>query len=72
MTPHDFHQMTGLWFDGALTNLEGLSGMQLGVKLLRRRCLMDTIRYFDIKMDFQPLLQVTPENCARMARAFLL
>ena len=33
---------------------------------------MDTIRYFDIKMDFRPLLQVTPENCARMARAFLL
>ena len=52
MTPHDFHQMTGLWFDGALTNLEGLSSMQLGVKLLRRRCLMDTIHYFDIKMDF--------------------
>ena len=34
--------------------------------------MIDTIRYFDIKMDHKPLPQVTFEDCAQMARAFLL
>ena len=33
---------------------------------------MDTICYYDIEMDYRPLLQVTHNYCAQMARAFLL
>lgn len=32
---------------------------------------METIRYTDIEMDYMRLPQVTPTDCARMARAFL-
>ena len=55
VTTHDFHRMTDLWYDGALINLEDESGMQLGIKLLGRRYSTDTIRYFDIETDYQPL-----------------
>ena len=33
---------------------------------------MDTIHYYDIEMDYEPLPQVMPNDCAWMAKAFLL
>ena len=72
VTPHNFHRMTSLRWDGTLINLGGASGVQLGIELLRRRYLMDTIRYYDIEMDYRPLPQVTHNYYAQMARAFLL
>ena len=55
VTPHDFHHMIGLRCNGALINLEGKSGTQLGIDLLERRYNPDTIHYFDIEMDYKPL-----------------
>lgn len=55
VTPHDFHYMTSLRCDGVLINLEGESGTQLGIDFLRRRYTTNTIRYFNIKMDYKPL-----------------
>ena len=55
MTPYDFHRMTGLRCDGALINLEGKSGTQLGIDLLERRYTIKKICYFDIKTDYRPL-----------------
>ena len=62
MTPHDFHRMIGLRCDGTLINLGGVSGVQLGIDLLKRRYSMDTIRYYDIKTDYRPFLQVTVDT----------
>ena len=72
MTPHNFHNMTGLRCDEAFINLEGESGIRLGIDLLGRRYSNETIQYFDIKVDYKPLPQVTAENCAKMAKAILL
>ena len=33
---------------------------------------MDTIRYYDIETNYRLLPQVTPDDCAWMAMAFLL
>ena len=46
--------------------------MQLGTKLLERRYLTNTIRYYDIERDYRPLPQVTHNDYVRMARALLL
>ena len=72
MTPHDFHRMTDLRADGSIINLEGESGVQLGVDLLGHRYLSGHIHYFDLERDYRSLSQVAPDDCARMARAFLL
>lgn len=72
MTPYDFHQMTGLKCDVALINLKGEFGMYLGTQFLGQRYLMDTICYFNIETDYQPLLQETFGDCAQIARVFLL
>ena len=72
MTPHDFHCMTSLRCDGALINLEGVLGTQLGIDLLGRRYTVKTIHYFNIKADYRPFLEVIVDNWAKMARAFLL
>ena len=72
MTPHDFHYMTSLRCDEALINLEGVLGTQLGIDLLGRRYTVKTIHYFNIKADYRPFLEVTVDNWAKMARAFLL
>ena len=72
MTPHDFHHMTSLRCNGALINLEGESGTQLGIDLLGRRYTIKTILYFNIKVDYKPFLEVTTDDWAKMARAFLL
>ena len=56
VTPHDFHYMTSVRCDRALINLEGESGIQLGIEFFGRRYTNDTIRYFNIKMDYMLLL----------------
>ena len=70
VTPYDFHRMTSLRCDGQLINLEGESGIQLGIDLLRRRFTTDTIRYPDIKVDYTLLPQMKANDCAKMARTF--
>ena len=70
VTPYDFHCMTSLRCDGQLINLEGESGIQLGIDLLRRRFTTDTIRYPDIKVDYTLLPQMKANDCAKMARTF--
>ena len=72
MTLCDFHHMTGLKCDGDIINLEGNSGTRLAINLLERSYSTDMIHYFDIKADYRPLPQETAEDCAQMARAFLL
>ena len=47
--------MTDLRCDGALINLGGESGIQLGIDLLGRRYTTKMIRYFDIEVDYMPL-----------------
>ena len=44
--------MTGLRFDGALINLEGESGIQLGPKLLGRSYAIEMIYYIDLEANF--------------------
>lgn len=70
VTPYDFHRMTDLRYDEALTNLEGESSIQLGIDLLRRRYITDLICYLDVKVDYTLLPQVKANNCAKMARTF--
>jgi len=72
VSPHDFHRMFGLRCDGTIINLRGASSVDIGIELLRRRYSMDTIRYYDTKMEYRPLSSLTPDDCAQMARAFLL
>ena len=72
LTPYDFHRMTVLRCDGALINLEGEWGKQLGIDLFRRRYTTQMICYFDIKVDYRPLLQVTADDYAKMDEPFLL
>lgn len=72
MTPNDFHQMIGLQCDGPIINLEGESGIQLGIDLLGKRHTTETICYFDLEIDHKLLPQEMPEDCNRMARAFFL
>ena len=72
ITPHDFHCMTSLQFDGVLISLEGKSGTRLGLKLLERRYAMETIRYINLKADFMRCPQATAEEYSRMARVILL
>ena len=55
VTPCDFHHMIGLRCDGAIINLEGESGTQLGIDLLERRYSMNMICFFDIKVDYRLL-----------------
>ena len=72
VTPHDFHQKTGLRSDGPIINLENESGIQLGIDLLGCRYSSEHIHYFDLENDYRPPSLVTLDDCARMARAFLL
>ena len=64
--------MTGLRCDGAIINLEVKLGTRLVIDLLKRRYSLDTIRYFNIEVDYRPLPQETAMDYARMARAFLI
>ena len=71
-TSHDFHWMMGFRFDGPFINLEDEPGIQLGVDLLGCKYLSESIRYFDLEVDYRPCSQVMPDNCARIAKALLL
>ena len=64
--------MIGLRCDGTFINLGGALGVQLGIDLLERRYSMDTIHYYDIETDYRRLPQVTHDDCAQMAMAFLM
>ena len=55
MTPYDFHRMIGLSFEGAIINLDVVSGVQLGLDMLGRKYPTETIRYFDLVLDFMLL-----------------
>ena len=72
VTPFDFFCMTDLNFEGAIISLDGVSGMQLGINMLGRKYSTETIRYFDLVLDYMFLPQRTMEECVRMAKAFLL
>ena len=72
VTSHDFHQIMGLRFDGPFIDLEDESGIQLGVDLLGHKYLSESICYFDLEADYRPCSQVMPDDCARIAKAFLL
>ena len=52
ITPHDFHHMTGLQFDGVSINLENELGVRLRTELLGRRNATKTIHYTNLKADF--------------------
>ena len=46
VTPYNFYCMTGLNFEGAIINLDGLSNIQLGLDMLGRKYSTKTIHYF--------------------------
>ena len=52
ITPHNFHRMTGLRFDGVLIGLEDELGIRLGIDLLERRYAIEMIRYTDLEANF--------------------
>ena len=64
--------MTGLSFEGTFTNLDGVSGIQLGLDMQGRKYSIETIHYFELVSDYMFLPQRTMEEHVRMARAFLL
>jgi len=72
VTPYDFYRITSLSFKGAIINLDGVSGVQLGIDMLGRKYSIETICYFDMVTDYMFLPQRTMEECVRMAKAFLL
>ena len=72
ISPHDFHCMSGLWFDGVSISLEDKLAVRLGVDLLGRRYAIETIRYNDLEANFMHCPQGMAEECLWMARAFLL
>ena len=57
VTPYDFHHMTGLNFEGAIINLDGVSSIQLGLDMLGRKYSTETIHYFDLVLDYMILPQ---------------
>ena len=72
ITPHDFHRMTSLKFDGASISLEDKSDTRLGPKLFGMRYTIETICYIDLKADFMYHPQGMAEECTRMAKVLLL
>ena len=72
MTPYDFYHMTGLSFEVAIINLDGVLGIKLGLDMLGRKYSTETIRYFDLVLDYMLLPQRTIEERIWMAKAFLL
>ena len=55
MTPHDFHQMISLRSHRPIINLEGESGIQVGIDLLGLAYFSEHVRYYDLEVDFKPL-----------------
>ena len=72
ITPHDFHCMIGLQFEGVPISLEDELGTWLGAELLGRRYAMETIYYTDLEVDFMHHPQGMAEEFTWMARVFLL
>ena len=72
VTPYDFFLMTSLSFEGAIISLDGMSVILLGFGMLRRKYSIETIRYFNLVLDYTFLPQRTTKECVHMARAFLL
>ena len=72
ITPHNFHHITGLWFNRLSISLEDKLGTQLGVELLERRYATKTIRYTNLEADFVGRPQGTTKEFSRMAKVFLL
>ncbi|KAK9988708.1 hypothetical protein SO802_028947 [Lithocarpus litseifolius] len=64
--------MKGLRFDGPLIDLEGESGIQLGIDFLGCRNLSESIRYFDLEAVYRSCFQAMLDEYAWMAKAFLL
>ena len=62
MTPHNFHQMTSLRSYGPIINL---SGVQLGIDLLRRAYTTECFCYFDLEgtigLFLRRLLMMVPK-----------
>jgi len=55
VTPYDFYRITGLSFEGAIISLDYVSGIQLGLYMLGRTYSIETIRYFDLVLDYMLL-----------------
>ena len=55
VTPYDFYRMTNLSFEGAIISLDGVSGIQLGLYMLGRTYSIETIRCFDLVLDYMLL-----------------
>ena len=72
VTPYDFYHMTDLSFEGAIINLDSVSGIQLGLDMLGRKYSTKTVLYFDLVLDYMLLAQTTTEERTWMARAFRL
>ena len=52
ISPHDFHCMSSLRFDGVSISLEDKLVFRLGANLLGKRYAIETIRYNDLEADF--------------------
>ena len=59
VTPYDFYHMTSLSFKRAIISLDGVSGIQLGLDMLGRKYSTETIRYFDLVLNYMLLPQRT-------------
>jgi len=57
VTPYDFHRITSLSFEGPIVNLDSVLGVQLGLNMLGRKYSIETIRYFDLVLDYMLLPQ---------------
>ena len=64
VTPNYFHRKEGLRFDGPLIDLEGESSIQLGIDLLGHKYSSESIRYFNLEVDYRPCSQATLNDCA--------
>ena len=52
VTPYNFYRMTGLSFEGAIISLDGVLSIQLGLDRLGRKYSIETIRYFNLVLDY--------------------
>ena len=55
VTPYDFYRMNSLNFEGAIINLDSVSGIQLGLDMLGRKYSTETIRYFNLVSNYMLL-----------------
>ena len=55
VTPYDFYHLTSLSFEGAIINLDGVSGIQLGLDMLGRKYFTKSIHYFDLVLGYMHL-----------------